>query len=656
MLNLKRKHFWCALAAAVPAVLIFAVTVVVPLYLSSAGVKTMLQTAVQEKLGGKVSYEKIDVSLFPRPRVTVIGLSLAYPRTFRGTLRSLSIAPQILPLLKGRVQFSEIRIQEPDFRIRMPSAKTDTSSDAPTLEEAKEDIRAVLGYLQMVGPGLVVEMDNGKFLLRKNHRDFLSLKNVTVHFNAPPGDIHFLVKAGTDQWGAFILKGAYSFTEAQTEIKDLTLSLGHSSLTDWSALLTWDRDPRIEIHSGRAEFALQEIYEWLKSVDSLTPFMKELSSLKGTLVISSMKGEGLISRPEKLRMRLTGEARRIEFESPRLPVPVTINYSFAVEDNLVELTEFSARMGSSSLSHVSARLTGRDDPVLELRSGNAAIDITEVFGWRTWHPALEHLLQGVDTLAGTFSLTELKINGRLERPLTWKVLAAGEFDHILYQAPLLPGPVGLVKGTFRYVPDKLAFGLKQATILDSTISGTAVVSNVTTSVSSVDVTLEGSSGRKTVDWAFENLKLPPELMVKTPLALSDAHLVWDRNKGASFSGTASVAGGLEVRPGPLPTGRGPGGPHVHDQGPGGRCRVQPELAETGSGLLLLRSSRRVHLEQDIRAGNLRERNHAGQAPLRAPRRPAAQVTGPGKPYGQRSVRSLGHADPDHGEQVRFSRQ
>ena len=263
MLNLKRKHFWCAVAAGFVAILIFAVTVMVPLYLSSAAVKNKIQTAVQEKLSGKVSYDKIDISLFPRPRVTITGLSLAYPRTFKGTLRSLSIAPQILPLFRGRVQFSKIRIQEPDFRIAVPTAKTDKTSEAPTLEEAKENIRSVLGYLQLIGPRLVVEMDNGKFLLRKDHRDFLSLKNVTVHFNAPPDDMHFLVKAGTDRWGDFTLGGTYSFTEAQTEIRDLTLSLGHSSLTDYSALLTWDRDPRIEIRSGRAEFALQDIYEWL---------------------------------------------------------------------------------------------------------------------------------------------------------------------------------------------------------------------------------------------------------------------------------------------------------------------------------------------------------------------------------------------------------
>ncbi len=544
MPSLKRKHILYAIPAGLLAILIFAVTVAVPLYLSSTGIKNKIQAAVQEKLGGKVSYEQIDISLFPRPKVTITGLKLAYPRTFKGTLRSISVAPQILPLFKGRVEISKILILEPDFRIRMPEVKTDEKSDAPTLEETKEDIRALLGYLELVGHRVVVEMDNGKFLLRRNHRDLLSLKNVTVHFNAPPGDMHFLVKAGTDQWGDFLLNGTYSFTEAQTEIRDLTLSLGHSSLTDYSALLTWDRDPRIEIRSGRAEFALREIYDWLKSVDSLTPFMKELTSLKGTLAITSMKGEGLVTDPRKLRMRLTGEARGIELTSPRVPAPVTINSSFAVEDNLVEITEFSARMGSSSLSHVSARLTGRDDPMLDLKSGNARINITEVFGWRTWHPALEHILQAIDTLEGTFSLTELRIIGRLSRPQTWKVNASGEFYHILYQDKLLPGPARLVRGTFTYVPDRLSFGLKEASILDSTVTGTAVVSNITTTVNTIDATIEGSSGRKTVDWAFQNLKLPPELKVRTPLELSRAHLIWDRSKGTSFSGRATVASGL----------------------------------------------------------------------------------------------------------------
>ncbi|HEX9135921.1 MAG TPA: AsmA-like C-terminal domain-containing protein, partial [Nitrospirota bacterium] len=107
----------------------------------------------------------------------------------------------------------------------------------------------------------------------------------------------------------------------------------------------------------------------------------------------------------------------------------------------------------------------------------------------------------------------------------------------------LPGQVGLVKGNFSFVPDKLSLALQEATILDSAVTGTAVVSGVANDIHSIDLTLNARSGRKTLDWVFESLELPPELMVKTPLALADSHLVWQKTTGTSFTGTASVTNG-----------------------------------------------------------------------------------------------------------------
>ncbi|HEX8874192.1 MAG TPA: AsmA family protein [Nitrosospira sp.] len=420
-MTVRRKILLCSsgVVGLVTAFLI-AVIVLTPVYLNSTGVKNKIQAAVSEKLGGKVSYERIDLSFFPRPHVIISQLHLAYPRTFRGSLQSLTIYPHLFPLFRRQLLFSRIQVLEPDFRIILPAILSESTPEVPSLEETKANIRSVLGYLQAIGPGLVVEMDNGKFLFRRSHRDFLSLRNVTVHFNAPPGEMKLLVKAVTDQWGDFTLSGVYSFDEAQSEVRDLAVSLGHSSFTDFSAVLAWDQRPRLEIRSGRVSLALQEIYQWLSSSESLAPFMQEMSSLKGHLFITSMRGEGLISNPEKWQLRLIGQARRIVIESPRMPAPLILDSRFIVEDNLLDVSELSARLGSSSLSHVSARLVGRNNPDLEIRSGNAAINITEIFSWRTWHPALEQILQGVDSMAGNFTLTSLKLKGRLLQPEEWK--------------------------------------------------------------------------------------------------------------------------------------------------------------------------------------------------------------------------------------------
>src|SRR3990172_2658351 len=224
--------------AGIVTVLLTAVTFLTPVYLNSASVKGGIEAAVSNKLsGGTMSYEKIDLSLFPRPHLSITKLKLHYPRTFRGTLQSLSVYPQLVPLLSGKLRFAKIRIEEPDFRIILPAAATESTTEAPSVEEVKEDIRSVLRYLEAIGPGLIAEMDNGKFLLRRNHRDFLSLRNVTVHFNAPPRDMKFLVKASAEHWGDFALSMAYSFSEEKSEVRDLAISLGRSSLAVFSSYL-----------------------------------------------------------------------------------------------------------------------------------------------------------------------------------------------------------------------------------------------------------------------------------------------------------------------------------------------------------------------------------------------------------------------------------
>src|SRR6266545_2902521 len=133
----KKILLWSSLVAGLLTALLVAVVILAPLYLDSTGVKKKIRTEVSEKLGGKVSYERIELSLFPRPHVTIRQLHLAYPHTFRGTLDSLTIYPRLFPLFRGHLQFSKIRVLDPDFRIILPAAVPGPSPEAPSLEETK---------------------------------------------------------------------------------------------------------------------------------------------------------------------------------------------------------------------------------------------------------------------------------------------------------------------------------------------------------------------------------------------------------------------------------------------------------------------------------------------------------------------------------------
>ncbi len=658
-----RKKILIWLAGSMTAFLA-AVIFLAPVYLNSKSAKGGIEAAVSKRLGGTVSYGRLDLSLFPRPHISITKLKLRYPRTFRGTLQALDIYPQLLPLFSGKLRLAMIRIAEPDFRVILPASVSESTAEAPSLEEAKKDIRSALYYLEAIGPGLVMEMDNGKFLFRRSHKDFLSLKDVTVHFNAPPGDMKFLVKASTEQWGNFSLNGSYSFTEERSEVRDLAISMGRSSLTGFSANLYWDRIPWLDMFSGSAVVDLDELYSWLSSSESLTPFLQHVRLKRGVLTISSLLGGGLIDhpetwkgkmtgevkdvlaeshwlpaplglstrfmidentlevtglsarlgsssldnvsaqfvkskspdfsvsegrasidlaelfgwrrryekagqmlkdidnlageialsslrmggpllQPEKWRLNITGEARGIVIGSPLLPASLGISGRFSLEENKVAISDTTVRLGTSSLSRVSASITGRDSPVLEIANANALIHVAEVFQWRSRYPALDSALSSVHDLKGDLTVTSLGFKGPLLHPGSGKITAAGGLDHVVIDSSLLPGPFGLARGDFRFVPDNLSIGLHEATILDSSLTGTAVISRITSTLErAIDMTIDGSSGRKTLDWVFANLELPPELMIKTPIAVRNSHLIWEGTKGLTFSGSISVPEGL----------------------------------------------------------------------------------------------------------------
>ena len=648
--------------AGIVAVFLAAVIFLVPVYLNSASVKGGIEAAVSKRLGGTMSYGQLDLSLFPRPHISITKLKLHYPRTFRGTLQSLDIYPQIVPMLLGKLRFAKIRITEPDFRIILPKTASESTTEAPTVEEAKQDIRAALRYLESIGAGLVTEMDNGNFLLRRSHRDFLSLRNVTVHFNAPPGEMKFLVKASAEHWGDFSLSGAYSFSEEKSEVRDLAISMGRSSLAGFSADLYWDSIPWLDVISGSAVVALDEIYSWLSSSESLTPFLKQVRLRRGVLTISSLQGGGALYRPKtwsgqitgevrdvlaeshwlpapmsvntrfridnsaleviglsarlgssslgdvsarfienkapdfavsggrasidlaelyrwrnkyeqaanllkdvdgltgeialssmriggpllqpaKWRLHITGAAKGMVIDSPLLPASLAVNGGFTLEENKVAISDTTVRLGTSSLSRVSASIIGRDAPLLEINSANAIIHAGELFQWRSMYPTLDAALKGVDDLKGDLTVTSFTFKGPLLHPETGTLSAAGGLDHVVIGASILPGPIGLVRGNFIFIPGHLSFDLHEATILDSSLTGTAVISGTTGTLSAIDLTLNGNSSRKTLDWIFKTLELPSDLMIKTPIDVRNARLGWERTKGFTFIGSISVADG-----------------------------------------------------------------------------------------------------------------
>ncbi len=514
-----------------------------PAYLNSTAIKAKIETAISRELGGTVQYQQLDISIFPRPHVVFHETHVSIPKTARGTLKFISIYPQIIPLVKGNLFVSRILVREPDLTVALPETVSEVKPESLSLPEVKKNIRLMLGYLQAIGPGLVVEMDKGTLVLRRKGHLFLLLRDAAVRFNAPPGPMDITLKAVTEPWGAFSMTGKYSFDEEKSEVKGLSVSMGRSSISDFSASLAWKDVPYLKIASGKATFALDEMYQWLSSSETLTSYLENVRSLSGVVTVSSMQAGVPLYQLAASRLKITGEADNVVLDWALLPVPLTTTSRFIIEENKVTVADFSARMGKSSLSRVSAYITERKKPVFGLLSGRAVINLSEIFQWRTRYEALQDSLKTVKNLSGIVRLSSLNFGGPLFEPALWHRSAAGSVEQMTIDSPFLPGTFSASQGNFSLVSNKLTLADVQAAILDTRVTGPAAMSGDGEGIHAIDLTFTGTAGKESIQWAFTRFALPAEFMINAPLAFTNSHLAWQEKAGTTFSGRIMVGNG-----------------------------------------------------------------------------------------------------------------
>ncbi|HYA87030.1 MAG TPA: AsmA-like C-terminal domain-containing protein [Nitrospirota bacterium] len=523
--------------------LLSAAILVAPSYLNSTSIKAKIETAISQEFGGTIQYQRLNISIFPRPYIVFLGTHFSIPKTVKGVVKSISIYPQLSPLVKGKLFISRIRIQEPDLTITLPETVSEVRPEELSLPEVKKNIRLVLGDFQAIGPRLFIDMDKGTLVLRRKGHVVLVLRDAAAQFNAPPGVMDIMLKANTESWGAFSLKGRYSFDEEKTDVEDLFVSMGSSSISGLSASLAWTDAPSLDITSGNATFTLDEMYRWLSSSGTLTAYLEGMKSVSGSLDILSIRAHVPLYQLSASHITVAGEARHVVVDTSLLPAQLFVTSRFLLTEKRISLADLSAQIGKSSLSHVSAFLNWGKKPFIRALSGSAVMNLTEIFQWRRRYGALQDRLKVVKTLTGVLNLSSINFEGPLFEPALWSRAITGSIEQIRIDSRLLPGPFTASYGNFSLVADKIMLFNVQASMLDSNITCSGAVSGDGSGIHEIDFDFAGTSGSESVAWAFTKFALPRELMLNAPVTFTNSHLVWQEKEGTTFVGKFTVANG-----------------------------------------------------------------------------------------------------------------
>lgn len=178
------------IAALILLILAVSALYVLPKLIDSEFLKSRIRAELSRQVGGRVDFGRVDLTVYPRPRVSIHHSSVTLPEKLAGSAEMVTVTPEILPLFYGRIGIRELRIQKPDVTVFLPrSPEKDTPpptlASIGTLGRRVAAVAAALPGLHR--PGIQTSLENGRVRLIFEDKSAVELTDVAARLSGDSG-------------------------------------------------------------------------------------------------------------------------------------------------------------------------------------------------------------------------------------------------------------------------------------------------------------------------------------------------------------------------------------------------------------------------------------------------------------------------------------
>ncbi len=194
----KKSVVFLLWGAGVLLALLVAAAIVAPRLVNTDGVKRRVLAEVERRTGARISYERAEVSVFPRLRVVARGVAFEMAGRAEGKAAIIRADAALLPLLTGTVRIGAVAIDAPVLRVYLPGREGGEGPFSP--EEVEERITSVLRALREAAPEAAVSIRNGTVELANATGTVITLRELLVDASFPSGRLTVRLRCSSEYW------------------------------------------------------------------------------------------------------------------------------------------------------------------------------------------------------------------------------------------------------------------------------------------------------------------------------------------------------------------------------------------------------------------------------------------------------------------------
>lgn len=378
-------------------VLLTAFLLLLPKLIDLEPVRQKVLAELSEKVGGQVRYQGADLSLLPRPRLVLHQGTISVPGKIKGTLEATTIYPRILPLLRGKLRISSLRVVGPHLDVNLPEGpeKRAKPRKGLSLTALKERVAPVLALVALRTSGLLVKVERGRLNLNGQRGPVFRFSDINARIGLTPYDANIDITCKSNLWQGFSLKGLLDIEAFKGKGQIEVTQFRPQALTGYIL-------PRTPIQVAESQmnlslgFQADGIDEFQAELEGSIPFLTLVHGNKGVV----MRGKGIKGAFRVDRDKATISLIQLDLDYPRLTMRGRLQT--AQTSPRVSLHLEGSQVDVSSVREAALTMGG-DDPVTRelfsiVKGGQVPLIILEMRG---------------SSLADLLDLENIRIKGQI---------------------------------------------------------------------------------------------------------------------------------------------------------------------------------------------------------------------------------------------------
>ncbi|MCU0559862.1 MAG: AsmA-like C-terminal region-containing protein [Desulfobacterales bacterium] len=225
-----------------------ALLLLTPVDLRSAGLRAFIESRVGAAAGGRFTYEQLQLSIFPRP-----GLTLTRPALERADLaaaaEAATVVPKLWPLVRGEFQPAKIRLDAP--ALRLSGAVFDRPAPAAPVDFSRWSSAAAAVATERL-PQVDIDIVGGRLLIPGSGELTLDVTGIRAGLRLSDGRLSAGLQCESNLWKKLELSGLLAI-DSLKGVLELTLAEFRPA-----PLLAWGfPESAFQLSEGRVSLNLQ---------------------------------------------------------------------------------------------------------------------------------------------------------------------------------------------------------------------------------------------------------------------------------------------------------------------------------------------------------------------------------------------------------------